>query len=129
MGDPARAIDVSRRAADKALDDLAFEAAVRHLDRAVATLELLTTPDPVLRFDLELVLGIALRAANDRAPERSASLPPRPLAPWAMPPAWPSRRCRWPMAWRTAGSTRTWSRCSTRPWRGWVTATRRCGRG
>jgi tetratricopeptide (TPR) repeat protein len=64
-GDPAKAIEYGRRAAAKATADLAFEAAVRHLDRAVGALELVTAADPALRLDLQLELGAALRAAND----------------------------------------------------------------
>jgi hypothetical protein len=64
-GDPQKAVDVGRRAATKALGDLAFEAAARHLDRVFGSLELVASPDPALRYDLLLELGAALRAADD----------------------------------------------------------------
>jgi hypothetical protein len=64
-GDPAKAIEFGRRAAAKALDDLAFEAAARHLDRALGALELVPAPDPAVRFDLQLHLSGALRDASD----------------------------------------------------------------
>ena len=64
-GDPYKAVELGQRAATKATEDLAFEAAARHLDRALGALELVTAPDPGLRFDLQLALGIALRAASD----------------------------------------------------------------
>jgi len=64
-GDPAKAIEFCRRAADRATDDLAFEAAARHLDRAITDLELLTTPHADLQFDLQIELARVLRAAND----------------------------------------------------------------
>ncbi len=64
-GDPHKAVEFGQRAATKATKDLAFEAAARHLDRALGALGLVTAPDPGLRFDLQLALGIALRAASD----------------------------------------------------------------
>ncbi len=64
-GDPAKAIDFCRRAAANATEDLAFEAAARHLERALGDLELLGAADPVLRFELQLELARAHRAAND----------------------------------------------------------------
>lgn len=64
-GNPDKAIEYARRAAAKALDDLAFEAAARHLDRALGALELVTSPDPAVRFDVLLDLGNALRSASD----------------------------------------------------------------
>ncbi|MFZ6002609.1 MAG: ATP-binding protein [Actinomycetota bacterium] len=64
-GDPAKAVEYARRAARKAVDDLAFEAAARHLDRALSALELAATADAALRFDVLLDLGNALRAASD----------------------------------------------------------------
>ena len=64
-GDPHKAVELGQRAATKATEDLAFEAAARHLDRALGALELVTAPDPGLRFDLQVALGIALRAASD----------------------------------------------------------------
>lgn len=64
-GDPTKAIEFGRRAAAKASADLAFEAAARHLDRAIGALDLVSSPDPAVRFELQLELGNALRAASD----------------------------------------------------------------
>ena len=43
-GDPEKAVDVDRRAATKATNELAFEAAASHLDRALGLLELFDRP-------------------------------------------------------------------------------------
>jgi class 3 adenylate cyclase/tetratricopeptide (TPR) repeat protein len=64
-GDPRKAVDYAGRAATRAIDDLAFEAAVRHLDRALAALELVADASAAERFDLELLLTTTLRAASD----------------------------------------------------------------
>ncbi len=64
-GDPAKAVDYGRRAAAAAIRDLAFEAGVRHLDRALAALDLIAAPDPATTFDLQLELTRALRAGFD----------------------------------------------------------------
>ncbi len=64
-GDPLRAVDFGRRAAERATAELAFEAAVAHYERALATLDLLDRPDPSLRFDLQLAFAQALGASGD----------------------------------------------------------------
>ena len=64
-GDPEKAVDVTRRAATKATTELAFEAAVGHLDRALALLELFDRPALELRCDLLIELATALRNAGD----------------------------------------------------------------
>ena len=64
-GDPEKAVDVTRRAATKATNELAFEAAVGHLDRALGLLELFDRPALELRCDLLLDLATALRKAGD----------------------------------------------------------------
>ena len=69
-GDPEKAVDVTRRAATKATTELAFEAAVGHLDRALGLLELFDRPALELRCDLLLDLATALRDAGD--PRRRA---------------------------------------------------------
>lgn len=70
-GDPERAVGVARRAAARARSELAFEAAVGHLDRALGALDLLDRADPELRADVLLDLGSALRDADD--PRRRAT--------------------------------------------------------
>ena len=64
-GDPRKAVDYCRRAGDKARDELAFEAAVQHYERAVGTFELVDDADPVLHCDLQIALADALRSAGD----------------------------------------------------------------
>ncbi len=53
-GDPLKAVDYCRRAADRAMSELAFDAAARHLDHALGTLDLVDRPDPVVRCDLQI---------------------------------------------------------------------------
>lgn len=65
-GDPAKAIGYCQRAAARATADLAFEAAVRHLERGIGLLELLDGPAPRVRFDLQLGLIHARRATSDK---------------------------------------------------------------
>ena len=64
-GDPEKAVEVDRRAATKATNELAFEAAASHLDRALGLLELFDRPPLELRCDLLLDLATALRNAGD----------------------------------------------------------------
>ncbi len=64
-GDPAKAVDYCRRAAEKASIELAFEAAAQHYQRALATLELVTEDEPVLRCDLQIALATAFNNAGD----------------------------------------------------------------
>jgi class 3 adenylate cyclase len=64
-GDPAKAVEFARRAASRAVDDLAFESAAAHYERALGSLELADNADPVERCDLLLALAEALNHAGD----------------------------------------------------------------
>jgi predicted ATPase/class 3 adenylate cyclase len=64
-GDPMKAVEYGRRAAELAGGELAFESAVNHYDRALGALELIDAPDLALRCDLQLALAHALWNAGD----------------------------------------------------------------
>ncbi len=64
-GDATKAVALARQAAARAGDELAFEAAVAHLDRALGSLELITRPEPEVRADTLLELGEALKKVGD----------------------------------------------------------------
>ncbi len=65
LGEVDRAIEYSRRAADAALAELAFEEAAAHYERALGALDLAETDDPRVRCDLLISLGRALHAIAD----------------------------------------------------------------
>ncbi|HMQ25121.1 MAG TPA: AAA family ATPase [Acidimicrobiales bacterium] len=65
LGESGRAVDYGRQAATRATDDLAYEEAAVHLERALGALDLADRPDPAVRADLLLALGDAYFAAND----------------------------------------------------------------
>lgn len=65
-GDARTAVGYAQRAAERALDDLAYEGAAQQYERAIGALELLAQPDPPLHFDLQLGRCKALRAASDQ---------------------------------------------------------------
>jgi tetratricopeptide (TPR) repeat protein len=66
------AVEHSQRAAAEATRQLAFEDAAAHLRRALAALQLTDRPDPQVRFDLLLSLGVALDQAGDATAARHA---------------------------------------------------------
>jgi tetratricopeptide (TPR) repeat protein len=64
-GDIDRAIDYCRRAGDRSIQQLAYEEAVGHFERALQALDLADADEPSTRCDALLQLGDAqLRAAN-----------------------------------------------------------------
>ena len=69
-GDPMKAVDYARRAGERAMDDLAFEAAAAHFERALGSLELVDDASPATRCDL-------LLGARRRAPARRRRAPAR----------------------------------------------------
>jgi class 3 adenylate cyclase len=64
-GDPTKAVDYGRRAGERADAELAFESAAKHYDRALGALELVDSPDPVARCDLQISLAQALYQSGD----------------------------------------------------------------
>ncbi len=64
-GDAEKAVEYGRRAGERADDELAFESAATHYERALGALELVDVPDPVVRCDLQLGLATALFNASD----------------------------------------------------------------
>ena len=66
LGEVVRAVDYARQAGDHARDDLAFEEAASHYDRALAALDLVGDANRVVRCDLQIALGDALHRARDR---------------------------------------------------------------
>ena len=64
--DAAKAVDYARQAGDRALADLAYEAAAAHYERALGVLEPTDRAGELLRGDLLLALGDAQRSAGDR---------------------------------------------------------------
>lgn len=64
-GDATKAVEYCRRAGERADNELAFESAVTHYDRALSALELVDVPDPIVRCDLQLALAHALFNAGD----------------------------------------------------------------
>jgi DNA-binding SARP family transcriptional activator len=67
-----RGIDYAQRAAALALEQLAYEDAALHLERALRALDLVERPDERACCDLLLSLGDARMRAGDRAGGRSA---------------------------------------------------------
>jgi class 3 adenylate cyclase/tetratricopeptide (TPR) repeat protein len=64
-GDPTKAADYARRAGERAMDDLAFEAAATHFERALGSLELLDDVPRETRCDLLLARAEALQLAGE----------------------------------------------------------------
>ena len=64
-GDPLKAVEFARRAAEHANEELAFEEAVRHYERALGVCELVDDIDPVVQCDLQIGFANALDAAGD----------------------------------------------------------------
>jgi tetratricopeptide (TPR) repeat protein len=64
-GDPTKAVDYARRAGARAMEDLAFESAAPHFERALGSLELVDHADPGERCDLQLAWADALNHAGD----------------------------------------------------------------
>ncbi len=64
-GDPAKAVDFASRAGNRAIEDLAFESAAAHFERALGSLELVDDAGPVPRCDLLLARAEALQLAGD----------------------------------------------------------------
>ena len=64
-GDPMVALGWNVKAAERAAGDLAFEAANRSYERALAALELVETPDLALQADIEIARTEMLRVAGD----------------------------------------------------------------
>ena len=79
-GDPIKAVEYGRRAGERADAELAFEAAAKHYDRALGTLELVDDADPFVRCDLQIALATALHNAADERRRAAASPPPRARA-------------------------------------------------
>jgi class 3 adenylate cyclase/tetratricopeptide (TPR) repeat protein len=69
-GDAVKAVDFARRAGQRAMDELAFEAAARHFERALSSIELEEEPDRVARCDLLTTWARALQAGGDDRRER-----------------------------------------------------------
>jgi predicted ATPase/class 3 adenylate cyclase len=66
-GDPMVAVDHCVRAAERAVGDLAFEAATRSYERALGALELVNDPDLALKADIEIARVETLRISGDEA--------------------------------------------------------------
>jgi class 3 adenylate cyclase len=64
-GDPVKAVDYARRAGQKAMGELAFEAAGAHFERALGSLELVDDAAPAVRCDLLLATAEALVLVGD----------------------------------------------------------------
>jgi class 3 adenylate cyclase len=64
-GDALKAVEYARRAGDRAMDDLAFEAAAAHYERALGSLELVDDPSAEIRCDLLLKRACALQLGGD----------------------------------------------------------------
>jgi len=69
-GDATKAVDYARRAGERAMAELAFEAAARHFERALGSIELEDTPDRVTRCDLLTAWARSLQAGGDDRRER-----------------------------------------------------------
>jgi hypothetical protein len=112
-----KAIAYDVRAAERASGMLAYEAAVRHLQRALYAQALVVAPDAGAILDLRLQLGEMQAAAwaNDAAKATfhaaaEQGAPPRPAARGARAP--PSASPVSDSVCRAASSTARWSRCS-----------------
>ncbi len=64
-GDAAKAVDFARRAGERAMAELAFEAAARHFERALGSIDLEDVPDREVRCDLLIAWARALHAGGD----------------------------------------------------------------
>ena len=64
-GDPTKAVDYARRAGDRSMSDLAFEAAAAHYERALGSLELVDDASMPTRFDVMLARATALNLGGD----------------------------------------------------------------
>jgi tetratricopeptide (TPR) repeat protein len=64
-GDPLKAVEYARRAGDRAMDDLAFEAAAAHYERALGSLELVDDASAEIRCDLLLKQADAFQLGGD----------------------------------------------------------------
>jgi predicted ATPase/class 3 adenylate cyclase len=64
-GDAKKAVEYCTRAGERADDELAFESAAMHYERALSVLELVDVPDLSVRCDLQLALAQALFNAGD----------------------------------------------------------------
>jgi class 3 adenylate cyclase len=69
-GDPAKAVDFARRAGERAMGELAFEAAARHFERALGSLDLEDAPDRAERCDLMNTWARALYDGGDERAKR-----------------------------------------------------------
>ncbi|MBV8690211.1 MAG: AAA family ATPase [Actinobacteria bacterium] len=76
----AKAADYALRAARIALDQLAFESAVAHVERGLAVLEANNRPDLAHKFDLLLVLATAQDRLLERTEAKTAVLAAAQLA-------------------------------------------------
>lgn len=71
-GDPAKAVEYYGRAAQRAAEELAYEAAAHHLESALGALELMTDADAGTRCDLQYARAVALaNGADERTREAS----------------------------------------------------------
>ncbi len=67
LGEVERAVEYGRRAGDRAADELAFEEAAAHYERALGALDVADDDDPAVRCDLLVALGSAqVHAADPR---------------------------------------------------------------
>jgi class 3 adenylate cyclase len=64
-GDPMQAVDYAQRAGDRSMDDLAFEAAAAHFERALGSLELVDDASAAVRCDLLLERADAFQLGGD----------------------------------------------------------------
>ena len=64
-GDPMKAVEYARRAGDRSIEDLAFEAAAAHFERALGSLELVDDASAEVRCDLLLERADALQLGGD----------------------------------------------------------------
>jgi tetratricopeptide (TPR) repeat protein len=79
-GDPRRAVDLGRRAGERAVTLVAYEEAARLYGMALESLSLAPEPDAALRCDLLLALGDARMKAGDADEARTAFLKAADLA-------------------------------------------------
>jgi hypothetical protein len=73
-GDVGRAVDLARRAGDRAVSLVAYEEAIRLFEMALEALPLGDEPDPTVRLELLLALGDARMKAGDDDGGREAFL-------------------------------------------------------
>ncbi len=64
-GDPMKAADYARRAGDRSMEELAFEAAAAHFERALGSLELVDDASAEVRCDLLLERADAFQMGGD----------------------------------------------------------------